>query len=157
MVWASILCAVTLLPPRAGAFYVPGVAPVEFADGEDVKVYAVKMTSVITQLPYDYYSLPFCGQATSECFDSRLARLIDSQHFFIISLLLLLCCEGKISALQQSDKISSFPTLPPLPHISYKILQLEDDFLNLFRCRIFLVTNRRLSFPKSNVRHSFCR
>ncbi|XP_070555187.1 transmembrane 9 superfamily member 4-like [Ptychodera flava] len=42
------------------AFYVPGVAPVEFKDGEDVEVRAVKMTSTKTQLPYEYYSLPFC-------------------------------------------------------------------------------------------------
>ncbi|OWF36318.1 transmembrane 9 superfamily member 4-like [Mizuhopecten yessoensis] len=41
-------------------FYVPGVAPVEFAYSELVEVKAVKMTSVKTQLPYEYYSLPFC-------------------------------------------------------------------------------------------------
>ncbi|KAL1457529.1 hypothetical protein WDU94_007747 [Cyamophila willieti] len=41
-------------------FYVPGVAPVEFKIGEPIEVRAVKMTSVITQLPYEYYSLPFC-------------------------------------------------------------------------------------------------
>ena len=41
-------------------FYVPGVAPVEFANGNPVEVKAVKMTSSITQLPYDYYSLNFC-------------------------------------------------------------------------------------------------
>lgn len=41
-------------------FYVPGVAPVEFKFGEPIEVRAVKMTSIITQLPYEYYSLPFC-------------------------------------------------------------------------------------------------
>lgn len=68
------------------AFYVPGIAPTEFAkgsrigedNGDDVgkveltkihffytpfsraEVKAVKMTSTRTQLPYDYYSLNFC-------------------------------------------------------------------------------------------------
>lgn len=61
-------------------FYVPGIAPTEFAKGsrigeniDDVgkdsenkfpipssEVKAVKMTSTRTQLPYDYYSLNFC-------------------------------------------------------------------------------------------------
>ncbi|KAI5704368.1 hypothetical protein M8J75_004614 [Diaphorina citri] len=44
----------------SNGFYVPGVAPVEFKYGEPIEVRAVKMTSVITQLPYEYYSLPFC-------------------------------------------------------------------------------------------------
>lgn len=42
------------------AFYVPGVAPVEFTYGQKIDVKAVKMTSTRTQLPYDYYSLQFC-------------------------------------------------------------------------------------------------
>lgn len=59
-------------------FYVPGIAPREFAVGDligkegyffgdagnwmffFVEVKAVKMTSSRTQLPYDYYSLQFC-------------------------------------------------------------------------------------------------
>ncbi|CAH2104508.1 unnamed protein product [Euphydryas editha] len=41
-------------------FYVPGVAPVEFKKGQRIEVKAVKMTSIHTQLPYEYYSLPLC-------------------------------------------------------------------------------------------------
>ncbi|XP_018325804.1 transmembrane 9 superfamily member 4 [Agrilus planipennis] len=41
-------------------FYVPGMAPVEFKKGDPIDVKAVKMTSIHTQLPYEYYSLPFC-------------------------------------------------------------------------------------------------
>lgn len=42
------------------AFYVPGVAPVEFTKGQPINMKAVKMTSTRTQLPYEYYSLQFC-------------------------------------------------------------------------------------------------
>lgn len=42
------------------AFYVPGVAPIDFRKSEQVEIRAVKMTSSKTQLPYEYYSLPFC-------------------------------------------------------------------------------------------------
>ena len=53
-----IACALILR--LAGAFYVPGVAPVEFEKDALVEVRAIKLTSVKTQLPYEYYSLPFC-------------------------------------------------------------------------------------------------
>ncbi|KAI4465012.1 transmembrane 9 superfamily protein [Holotrichia oblita] len=45
---------------QTSQFYVPGMAPVEFRKGQQIDVKAVKMTSVHTQLPYEYYSLPFC-------------------------------------------------------------------------------------------------
>ncbi|XP_036179667.1 transmembrane 9 superfamily member 4 isoform X3 [Myotis myotis] len=42
------------------AFYVPGVAPINFHQNDPVEIKAVKLTSSRTQLPYEYYSLPFC-------------------------------------------------------------------------------------------------
>eukprot|EP00457_Paulinella_chromatophora_P003085 gb/GEZN01003090.1/.p1 GENE.gb/GEZN01003090.1/~~gb/GEZN01003090.1/.p1 ORF type:complete len:661 (-),score=103.75 gb/GEZN01003090.1/:257-2239(-) len=42
------------------AFYLPGVAPRDYEEGEDVSLKVNKLDSVKTQLPYDYYSLPFC-------------------------------------------------------------------------------------------------
>ncbi|MGH0143157.1 UNVERIFIED_CONTAM: hypothetical protein FKN15_034541 [Acipenser sinensis] len=44
----------------ANAFYVPGVAPIDFHQNDPVEIKAVKLTSSRTQLPYEYYSLPFC-------------------------------------------------------------------------------------------------
>uniref|UniRef100_A0A8C6XTE7 Transmembrane 9 superfamily member n=1 Tax=Naja naja TaxID=35670 RepID=A0A8C6XTE7_NAJNA len=41
-------------------FYVPGVAPINFHRNAPVEIKAVKLTSSRTQLPYEYYSLPFC-------------------------------------------------------------------------------------------------
>uniref|UniRef100_A0A0L8IFU7 Transmembrane 9 superfamily member n=1 Tax=Octopus bimaculoides TaxID=37653 RepID=A0A0L8IFU7_OCTBM len=57
ILWSFVACSFFYV---AQAFYVPGVAPVEFHRGQFVEVKAVKMTSVKTQLPYEYYSLPFC-------------------------------------------------------------------------------------------------
>ncbi|OXA63498.1 Transmembrane 9 superfamily member 4 [Folsomia candida] len=48
------------------SFYVPGVAPVEFKKGDPLVIKAVKMTSSQTQLPYSYYSLPFCKPNASK-------------------------------------------------------------------------------------------
>lgn len=49
-----------LLIVAADAFYLPGVAPREYGDGERVEIKVLKLSSPKTQLPYDYYSLPFC-------------------------------------------------------------------------------------------------
>lgn len=59
-VLSSVLLVLVLWTQRIDAFYVPGVAPVEFKRGDSIDVKAVKMTSTHTQLPYEYYSLPFC-------------------------------------------------------------------------------------------------
>eukprot|EP00471_Norrisiella_sphaerica_P007599 CAMPEP_0184493786 /NCGR_PEP_ID=MMETSP0113_2-20130426/26934_1 /TAXON_ID=91329 /ORGANISM="Norrisiella sphaerica, Strain BC52" /LENGTH=438 /DNA_ID=CAMNT_0026879203 /DNA_START=101 /DNA_END=1414 /DNA_ORIENTATION=+ len=42
------------------AFYLPGVSPRNYEYGEDVTLKVNKLDSVRTQLPYEYYSLPFC-------------------------------------------------------------------------------------------------
>merc|ERR1719217_1397850 len=52
--------SVALLAASASAFYLPGVAPREYADGDKVDIKVHKLSSPKTQLPYDYYSLPFC-------------------------------------------------------------------------------------------------
>ncbi|KAM7404214.1 hypothetical protein PAMP_011581 [Pampus punctatissimus] len=55
--WALLLLFVF---PAVRPFYVPGVAPRDFHEGETVDIKAVKLTSSRTQLPYEYYSLPYC-------------------------------------------------------------------------------------------------
>lgn len=50
------------LSSRLGeAFYLPGVAPHSYVTGEEVELKVNKLSSVHTQLPYDYYSLKFCS------------------------------------------------------------------------------------------------
>ncbi|XP_063720621.1 transmembrane 9 superfamily member 4-like [Symsagittifera roscoffensis] len=41
-------------------FVVPGVAPMDYLKDDPVEIKAVKLTSDKAQLPYEYYSLPFC-------------------------------------------------------------------------------------------------
>jgi len=51
---------VVLLVSMASGFYLPGVAPREFQVGEEVKIKVNKLDSTKTQIPFDYYDLPFC-------------------------------------------------------------------------------------------------
>lgn len=60
-----------LLSISVDGFYVPGVAPVEFKDGDLIEVKAVKMTSTRTQLPYEYYSLPLCTPKNGTIYKSE--------------------------------------------------------------------------------------
>lgn len=53
------LLTLGVLAPGA-AFYLPGLAPTEYMEGEQIDLKVNKLTSVKTQLPYGYYSLPFC-------------------------------------------------------------------------------------------------
>ena len=47
----------------AEAYYLPGTVPVAYAVGNDLRVKVNSLSSERTQLPYDFYSLPFCHPA----------------------------------------------------------------------------------------------
>merc|ERR1719478_2108700 len=52
--------AVAALASTCTGFYLPGVSPKEYKDGDRVEVKVNKLSSAVTQLPYNFYSLPFC-------------------------------------------------------------------------------------------------
>jgi transmembrane 9 superfamily protein 2/4 len=56
-VTALLLCFVV---HSVAGFYLPGVAPQDFAKGDRVLLKVNKLTSTRTQLPYEYFSLPYC-------------------------------------------------------------------------------------------------
>lgn len=58
---ALVLISLGLLfAASCSAFYLPGVAPQDFTKGDRVFVKVNKLTSTKTQLPYEYYSVPYC-------------------------------------------------------------------------------------------------
>jgi len=61
--WNSLFLLVAALAAAtnvADAFYVPGVRPLELKKGDPVDLKVNALTSVHTQIPRDYYRLPFC-------------------------------------------------------------------------------------------------
>jgi len=58
--WAHLAISVAVAVPTARAIYLPGFSPMEYQEGETVDLKVNKLTSVKTQLPYPYYSLPYC-------------------------------------------------------------------------------------------------
>jgi transmembrane 9 superfamily protein 2/4 len=62
-----LLLVVVMVLAGAGAargFYLPGVAPRDFRKKDQLAVKVNQLSSIKTQLPYSYYSLPFCRPAT---------------------------------------------------------------------------------------------
>lgn len=62
----AFVAVLSLLAIYEGAlgFYLPGVAPIEYQEGEPITVSVNQLTSVHTQLPMRYYDLPFCRPDT---------------------------------------------------------------------------------------------
>jgi len=44
----------------SSGFYLPGVAPTDYPEGAELQVFANKLTSARSNVPYDFYFLPFC-------------------------------------------------------------------------------------------------
>eukprot|EP00640_Fibrocapsa_japonica_P000947 CAMPEP_0113938088 /NCGR_PEP_ID=MMETSP1339-20121228/4497_1 /TAXON_ID=94617 /ORGANISM="Fibrocapsa japonica" /LENGTH=647 /DNA_ID=CAMNT_0000941025 /DNA_START=137 /DNA_END=2080 /DNA_ORIENTATION=+ /assembly_acc=CAM_ASM_000762 len=57
---AHILSFLGVLGICHGLFYLPGVPPQSFQNREQVKLFVNKLTSTKTQVPFDYYHLPWC-------------------------------------------------------------------------------------------------
>jgi hypothetical protein len=72
----SLLLLVTLLCVANAVLVLPGMAPVNYGKGAEVKLKVNKLTSVHTQLPYGYYKLAkkeglFCLPDTDPVEDSE--------------------------------------------------------------------------------------
>lgn len=71
---ATALCLASAL----GAGYLPGVAPHDYVPGEDVELKVNKLTSVKTQLPYNFYTaLPFCKPKVIKHKQENLGEIIS--------------------------------------------------------------------------------
>ncbi|ESW26875.1 hypothetical protein PHAVU_003G155900 [Phaseolus vulgaris] len=63
-----VCICILLIAHQTTCFYLPGVAPEDFWKGDPLRVKVNKLSSTKTQLPYSYYSLPYC----------RPKRIVDS-------------------------------------------------------------------------------
>jgi len=71
------LCILVALCAVARAFYLPGVAPAQYHEGEPVPLKVNKLDSVKTQLPYKYYDLKFCQPAAIQDENENLGEILS--------------------------------------------------------------------------------
>ena len=62
------------------SFYLPGLSPVEYELGALVEMKVNKLTSVKTQLPYDYYTLPFCRPRVITTSAENLGEILEDDR-----------------------------------------------------------------------------
>jgi len=72
-----LLAALALLVSAChGAYYLPGISPNTYQQGDSITLKANKVTSTKNPVQYDYYDLPFCRKAkTKASFDNLGERL----------------------------------------------------------------------------------
>mmetsp|Transcript_3079 Transcript_3079/g.3890 ORF Transcript_3079/g.3890 Transcript_3079/m.3890 type:complete len:678 (+) Transcript_3079:221-2254(+) len=75
MLAKTLLVCLTLGVAVKG-FYLPGVAPRDYKYGETVDLKVNKLTSSKTQLPYDFYKLPFCQPEKIESAAENLGEVL---------------------------------------------------------------------------------
>jgi hypothetical protein len=73
------LVALVLLPVAMG-FYLPGVAPRNYDDGESVPLKVNRLDSTVTQLAIDYYSLRFCSPESIEDSAENLGEVMGGDR-----------------------------------------------------------------------------
>ena len=76
------LSVVLLSVSVSHCFYLPGVAPKDYEDNVPINVKVIKLDSVKTQLPYDYYSLPFCRPTNNKILqeDENLGEVLSGDQ-----------------------------------------------------------------------------
>jgi len=77
-----VLVAALLLVAAVVEAYLPGVAPVDYNDGDVVELKVNKLTSTKTQLPFRYYDkVPFCKPAEIVGMDANLGEFLSGDNF----------------------------------------------------------------------------
>lgn len=100
-------------------YYLPGIEPKQYENGQKVPVQVIKLTSVHTQLPYRYYDLPFGTQC-------RPAKIVDDKE--------------KLGEILRGDRIeNSLYEVVAVDDSSCKVLCVEEydeDALKQFREKV---------------------
>lgn len=65
---------------QASAFYLPGVAPTPYEKNDTLNVKVTPLTSVRSQLGYDYYRLPFCKPEKVESVAESLGEVLTGER-----------------------------------------------------------------------------
>lgn len=61
-------------------YYLPGVTPNDYAYEQDVPLLVSKVTSTKTQMPYDYYALPYCRPKVANLQSENLGEALSGDR-----------------------------------------------------------------------------
>ena len=76
-----VVCAFYLASTVNGSsVHLPGVTPYSYENNEEVILYVNKVASVKTQMPYDYYSLPFCKPMKTVASSENIGEVLSGDR-----------------------------------------------------------------------------
>lgn len=76
----TILCLHNIEVMSSKMYYLPGVAPHTFSQYDTVKMYVNSLTSTKTQMPSNYYSLPYCKPKRSRMQAENLGEVLGGDR-----------------------------------------------------------------------------
>jgi hypothetical protein len=84
-IWLTmrVLFLILLSSASALAWYLPGMAPINFKTGQPVELKVNSLDSVKTQMPFEYYHIPFCKPEGEPVQSPEVIPSI--QHFIILT------------------------------------------------------------------------
>jgi transmembrane 9 superfamily protein 2/4 len=77
MLYKILFLTLAVLAFADAAVYLPGVIPHTFEQRDTVKLYVDKITSTKTQMPYNYYSLPYCKPKKAKLQSDNLGEVLS--------------------------------------------------------------------------------
>ncbi len=80
MFFQSCLLLAFLALSAEASYYLPGVTPEAFDQGEGIKLYVNKLTSTKTQIPYEYYALPYCKPSRANLQSENLGEVLSGDR-----------------------------------------------------------------------------
>lgn len=61
-------------------YYLPGVSPRSYENGEDIPLLVSKLTSTKTQMPYEYYTLPYCKPKNADLQSENIGEALSGDR-----------------------------------------------------------------------------
>jgi len=77
LILAATLATIAAVP-------LPGSQPVDYVNNEQIPMFVNKIWSSKTQLPYNYYSLPFCKPDTVETEKENIGQILIGDRIKIL-------------------------------------------------------------------------
>jgi len=76
----AVVCAFSTIAAGKHSYYLPGVQPHTFENRDAVQLFVNKLTSTKTQMPFDYYSLPYCKPRRAKLQPGNLGQILSGDR-----------------------------------------------------------------------------
>mmetsp|Transcript_738 Transcript_738/g.1274 ORF Transcript_738/g.1274 Transcript_738/m.1274 type:complete len:645 (+) Transcript_738:81-2015(+) len=76
----AVIVLLALCDAHKATYYLPGVTPHAYKHHDNAKLFVSKLSSTKTQIPYDYYSLPYCKPKKATLEAENLGQILSGER-----------------------------------------------------------------------------